>query len=559
MSNQAEIKNPKYRIYPSVLDKFQELLDYQLVAEEPWNKVSETAIAEGKYPDKEVGDYILTLDELQDKLEQELIDTINRVPHEPSEAADKGTAFNEVIDCLIANRPCGIEGMTIEKVDLGLHVSYHGFEWLFDLDFCREFADNLSESVSQLHVSSTIETDYGLVELYGYIDEYRLNQVIDLKTTGKYEFLKFERKWQRHVYPYCLVENGNEVQGFEYRVVVWKGGTKASPALYGNVIPEFYTYDHEQTKAELKGMLEHFIGWLEANADRITDKKIFGITEEEKPKIAVADDVDSDFIIADNFRYLPSNLGKYSSMEEAIQKLSSAGLFATSEGVGATRALSEDEVQEIRDSITDIVENERIDAARDLADALAFEERMKAEIKRRKERAQEALNEIDDRIMLKAKQVKENKKTVSLDGTDTVRISVSDKNLYYHLDNGALVLAYVGYASNDEMSALFFQSEVNEKAMKELFGIQDFCKERHFDVFRISDMADEELIGRSIIVDPEKTSIENFVDEDSGIIGTTKKTEKFGLKKLPVKITDEILSRLKNEGYKTVIVSKEEE
>lgn len=559
MNCQMEAKKPKYRIYPSVLDKFQELLDYQLVAEEDWNKVSQSAKDAGKYPDLDVDDYILSPDEMQDKIENELIDFINRVPHEPCEAADKGTAFNELIDCLIANRPCGIEGMTIEKVDSGLHVSYHGFEWLFDEAFCREFADNLSDSVSQLHVSSTIETEYGLVELYGYIDEYRLNQVIDIKTTGRYDFLKFERKWQRHVYPYCLVEDGNEVQGFEYRVVVWKGGTKTSPALYGNVIPEFYTYDHEQTKTELKGMLEQFIGWLEDNSDRITDKKIFGFVEEEKPKITIADDVDSDFIIGDNFRYLPSNLGKYSSMEEAIQKLSSAGLFATSEGVGATRALSEDEVQEIRDSITDIVENERIDAARDLADALAFEERMKAEIKRRKERAQEALNEIDDRIMLKAKQVKENKKTVSLDGTDTVRISVSDKNLYYHLDNGALVLAYVGYASNDEMSALFFQSEVNEKAMKELFGIQDFCKERHFDVFRISDMADEELIGRSIIVDPEKTSIENFVDEDSGIIGTTKKTEKFGLKKLPVKITDEILSRLKNEGYKTVIVSKEEE
>ena len=271
-----EAKKPKYRIYPSVLDKFQELIDYQLVAEEDWNKVSQSAKDAGKYPDLDVDDYILSPDEMQDKIENELIDFINRVPHEPCEAADKGTAFNELIDCLIANRPCGIEGMTIEKVDSGLHVSYHGFEWLFDEAFCREFADNLSDSVSQLHVSSTIETNYGLVELYGYIDEYRLNQVIDIKTTGRYDFLKFERKWQRHVYPYCLVEDGNEVQGFEYRVVVWKGGTKTSPALYGNVIPEFYTYDHEQTKTELKGMLEQFIGWLEDNSDRITDTKIFG-------------------------------------------------------------------------------------------------------------------------------------------------------------------------------------------------------------------------------------------------------------------------------------------
>ena len=57
--NQPRIE---FKIYPSLLDKFQEFLDYEQAAEEPWNKVSETAKEKGQYPDLEVGDYILSPD-----------------------------------------------------------------------------------------------------------------------------------------------------------------------------------------------------------------------------------------------------------------------------------------------------------------------------------------------------------------------------------------------------------------------------------------------------------------------------------------------------------------
>ena len=557
----AKQSKADFRIYPSLLDKFQELIDYETVADEPWNKVSETAIAAGKYPDKEVGDYILTPDELQDKLEQELIDTINRVPHEPSEAADKGTCFNEVIDMLLDGRDCLYEGMTvtIDEANKTVTATLNGFVFLYDLDFCQEVAEGLIDSASQVFTSATIETSFGLVELYGYIDEYRYNQVIDLKTTGNYDFLKFERKWQRHVYPYCLVENGKEVEGFEYRVIKWKGGTKTQPALSGEVIPEYYTYDHEQSKGELKGMLEHFIGWLEANKDRITDKKVFGQVETPAPTVSVADDIDSDFIIDEKFHFLPHNLGHFETMNEAMVALTKCGIFATSEGTGAARALTEEESQEISDAMTEIIKDERIEALQTVAEALAFEERMKTEAKRRKEQAQAALQEIDDRIMEKAQMLKENRKEVRLDATETIRVSVSDKNLYYHLENGCLVLAYVGYASNDEMSGLFYQAEVNESAMGELFDIEDFNKEKTFEVLRLSVMADEELIGRQMICDPERTYFEDFLDEDSGTVLTTKRTMKFGLKKLPAKITAKTLEKLKADGFDTIIVSKEVE
>lgn len=554
----SQKSKPDFRIYPSLLDKFQEFLDYETAAEEPWNKVSETAIEAGKYPDKEVGDYILTPDEMCDKLEQDLVDTINRVPHEPWEAADKGTCFNEIIDMLLDGRDCQYEGMTVTMDDKVVTATLDGFTFLFDLEFCKSVAEGLIDSASQVFTTATIETEHGIVELYGYVDEFQHDKVIDLKTTTQYDFLKFERKWQRHVYPYCLVQNGYEVEGFEYRVIKWKGGTKTQPALSGEVIPEYYTYTHEESEKELKAMLDHFLDWLEANKERITDTKVFGRDgEDESPKVVIADDIDSDFIINEKFMFLPANLGHFDSIDDVMKSIVKAGLFATTEGTSAARALTEEESQEISDSIADITKDERIEAVNAVAEALAFEERMKAEAKRRKEQAQAALNEIDERIMEKAQMLKANRKEVHLDAMDTIRVSVSDKNLYYHLENGCLVLANVSYASNDEMSGLFYQAEVNEQAMKDLFGIDDFAKERTFDVLKIKDYADEELIGRMMIVDPEKTSFEDFLDEDSGTVLTNKRTVKFGLKKLPAKITEKVLSKLKDEGFKTVIVSKE--
>lgn len=277
------------------------------------------------------------------------------------------------------------------------------------------------------------------------------------------------------------------------------------------------------------------------------------------PAIAVAEDINNDFIIGDNFNFLPKNLGHFDTMEEAMQKLSAAGLFATAEGTGANRYLTEEEISDIRSSMTKIVEEERIDAERERDAALAFETKMKDEIKRRKEQTQAVLDEIDGRMMEYAQQVKDNRKSVSLTAADTIRISVSDKNLYYHLKDGALVLAYVGYANNDDMSSLFFQAEVNEKSMRDLFGIADFNKEKTFDMLQIADLADEDIIGRQMICDAERIEFEDFVDEDSGTVRTRKRTEHLGLKEFPATVTKKTLAMLREGGYKTILVIKQEE
>lgn len=258
----------RYRIYPSLLDKFQSFLDVEQSVEEWWNLDSE-------------GEYKETADDMSDRLEQELIDGINRVPREPIEAADKGTCFNEVIDCLIAGRKCEYEGMDIQSGELAgnriITAKMNGFEFHYDVEMCKEVANNFAGAISQHRCEAVLSTRYGNVELYGYADEILADVVYDIKTTGRYDFGKYSKGWQRHAYPYCLIESGEltDVLSFVYYVVVWSGGTSRTPMLSAKVYPEVYTYNHAQSADALKGICERFIEWLENHREQITDKKIF--------------------------------------------------------------------------------------------------------------------------------------------------------------------------------------------------------------------------------------------------------------------------------------------
>lgn len=265
-----------YKFYPSLLDKFQRFLDAERDFEDPRNV------------DAETGEYRKTLEEISDGLEQELLDAVNRVPREPSEAADKGTCFNEIIDCLIHSRPCGHEGMTIRSYRAGemldgvvvpspfIRATLDGFTFDFDMDMCRAAADYFAGAVSQYRCSACLATRYGWVELYGFIDEIVQDTVRDIKTTSRYSFGKYEDGWQKHVYPFCLVESGDmpSVKEFEYTVYQWR--ERKYVPLNAVQYREVYTYDHERTRERLTQMCERFIEWLEDNRGRITDGRIFG-------------------------------------------------------------------------------------------------------------------------------------------------------------------------------------------------------------------------------------------------------------------------------------------
>lgn len=276
----------RYSIYPSLLDKFQSLLDYDVMAEESWNKDAD-------------GGYKLTPDEMADRQERELLDYVNRVPHPPIEAADKGTCFNEIVDCLLAHTPCTREDMSIKSVPLmhregamdnfgkplyyeeyptgkkAILATLNGFEFLFDVDLCKGTAAYFKGAVSQHFCRAVLPTRYGDVELYGYADYIVADRVYDLKTTSQYSFGKFERSWQKHVYPYCLVASGEmpSVSSFEYTVLVLGKGKVITGKMYNEV----YTYRPEASLELLRNHTEHFIEWLEDNRSKITDKKIFNL------------------------------------------------------------------------------------------------------------------------------------------------------------------------------------------------------------------------------------------------------------------------------------------
>lgn len=268
---------PKYRFYPSLLDKFEQYLRADEQVESFWNV------------DNETGEYKKSPEEIEAELKQTLLDAINRVPFE-SEAADRGTAFNAIIDCYIHRKkhiPNEREPYTIigdEETNI-IQVAFPSTDiaparhFLFDRAWCIEQSRYFAGALSQVFVSATISTRYGDVELYGFIDELLRDTAYDIKATSKYDFGKYEHGWQRHVYPYCLIASGQmgSVKAFEYTAYQLKGGTSRTPLISGTQYPEYYTYNHEQTVKLLTAHCEHFIEFLEANREFITDKKIFGL------------------------------------------------------------------------------------------------------------------------------------------------------------------------------------------------------------------------------------------------------------------------------------------
>lgn len=255
-----QTKQPKYKFYATLLDAFTGYLRSDAIYERYWG-FSENSPH--------------TTEEFRDKQFQSLIDTINRVPFD-SEAADKGTAFNEVIDCMIENRKS--ETVQVERllssmpdgrqVVTGLQATYKCRQFNFPISICREFADYYKGALTQQRVEAILPTCFGDVLLYGYIDELMPMSVHDIKTTGSYYVGKFKDHWQHMVYPYCLMQNGSDVRLFEYNITDFK-----------STYTESYTFVPERDIPILINHCEEFIRFLNDNRDLITDKKIFAEDE----------------------------------------------------------------------------------------------------------------------------------------------------------------------------------------------------------------------------------------------------------------------------------------
>ena len=311
---------PDYAFSPSLLDAYQRMVDTKVedffYQDETgawhlnWNETEETL----HFSEEEV-------DAL---LKQEFIDKVNKVPTPPSEAASKGTAFNEIVDCLILNsKPTNpdiviktirsgsdlyearIKKLSYEADVLGwnvipeelkesdsneqfakigkkfIYAAIDGFEFFFDMQLCLDAAEYFKGSIAQYYTKANLQTLKGVVELHGYIDYLRRNRLFDAKTTKRYSWGDFQKKWQRYTYPFTLIESGmmNEVSSFEFTIYVLSGGSSRSPLITGKQYKEVYTYSHEQARKMLTQQCERVIEFLEENRSLITNMKVFGQSE----------------------------------------------------------------------------------------------------------------------------------------------------------------------------------------------------------------------------------------------------------------------------------------
>lgn len=246
---------PDYKIYATLIDAFDDYLN----SDDIWLKYWGRSIQPPH-----------TMEEFHEKQFQSMIDRINRVPFK-SEAASKGTAFNELVDCLIEHRNTDIMKVVVERDQLGnptsLVAQMDDYEFKFPYVQVKEFADYYKGALTQVLCKAPIETENGIVELYGYIDELMPDCVHDIKTTGSYEYPKFKNHAQHLAYPYCLNTSGEAmVSKFEYNILCWKDN---------KTYTEEYNYVPERDIPILRSKLNDLTAFLNDNKHLITDKKIF--------------------------------------------------------------------------------------------------------------------------------------------------------------------------------------------------------------------------------------------------------------------------------------------
>ncbi|HAH55581.1 MAG TPA: HNH endonuclease [Flavobacterium sp.] len=246
------LQQHNYNIYPSLLDRFANYINSSQIYQDYYGFAEEPSISEEEFEKQQF---------------QSLIDGINRVPFE-SEAADKGTMFNEVIDCIIENRKSDKMNIEVNKAAPAIQVSWKNWIHSFNTWDCKTIADALKGAVCQNLIEGFLQTKYGAVKLYGYYDYLLPFCLVDLKTTKSYSAFKFIKNWQHIVYPFILNTNGISINDFTYLVYKWnKEG--------GEIFEENYTFDAQNDIPKLTDFVEQFIEFMEINKHLITDLKVF--------------------------------------------------------------------------------------------------------------------------------------------------------------------------------------------------------------------------------------------------------------------------------------------
>lgn len=162
-------QQPKYRFYATILDSFLGYLNSDIVWEKYWGWSENPPHSPEEFHELQF---------------HELIDRINRKPFD-SEAADKGTCFNELVDALIENRKpkdIEVERVTDDNSNMWYRAIYNNCTFTFPVSLCTEFANYFKGALTQQRVEAILPTAFGNVLVYGLIDELMPTTVHDIKT-----------------------------------------------------------------------------------------------------------------------------------------------------------------------------------------------------------------------------------------------------------------------------------------------------------------------------------------------------------------------------------------
>lgn len=278
----------KYKIYPTLLDAY-------------WRYKNAFAVWESYYGFSDEPKY--TPEEFEQKCFEELIDKINRKPLEDGTAADRGTCFNEIIDSIVTGRPS--ERIHVERTKVETKEGAVLFcdaamirtndagertiderKYRFPADFCRRIAApyKAAEAIPQQFLEGVVQLPEGDVYLYGFADYITPTGIVDLKLTGRFTVGKFRHNWQHVVYPYLSAKMGAPLTRFTYDVihaVPSKRNAAGAPECYNTLerYTEIYNFDPIEDSRRLELELSELVAFLEANRERITDKKIFALDQ----------------------------------------------------------------------------------------------------------------------------------------------------------------------------------------------------------------------------------------------------------------------------------------
>jgi len=178
--------------------------------------------------------------------EIDLLDKLNRAEFEPTEAMEKGTAFESAVALNSTN------------------FRYSDKEYTFDKELVTKLHEMVAGGVYQKGLKYTIAMDDCVVNFYGYSDFIKRDTIIDLKTTSQYTFPKFDKSFQHKVYLCGANQMGYQLNKFQYLVTDFK-----------DYFYEIYPFNKEEYDADLRSIASDLIGFIESRRLMITNENLF--------------------------------------------------------------------------------------------------------------------------------------------------------------------------------------------------------------------------------------------------------------------------------------------